>query len=990
MPPDESIEQFKPTSLTSIQRSRLNGMALRLLGFSFWGIEPCNGGFQLLGNRTQQIQFSKLSAPLTIGKVIGFTAIIVPLKRGEKFKIAGLQSTEAKRFVEGANAAFREYFTTQYRAVEDEIQILLQVIDRLERPRRYPSACLLHPFVERANHLIEMLPRQFPEGVLSEKQQRHFDKICGFQKEAPKLRAKAINDFTQRELIEKRHFFDTIESHPLTPEQRLAVVTDEDATLVLAGAGSGKTSVTVAKAAYLIEQEIREPDSILLLAFGSDAAREMAERLAAKTGISVEALTFHSLGNKIIREVEGSAPPLAAHASDEAKFRSLLRDILIHDVAKREGLGHVLQKWFSEFYKPYKNEWDFKTQSEYFEWVKANDLRTLNGDRVKSFEEWEISNWLYCNGIRFEYEPIFEHPLPKDARGAYRPDFRLIESGVYIEHFGVRKTRGKDGSARWTTAPYVDRERYLADMSWKQKLHRDSGTTLIETFSYEKEEGQLLSRLEEKLASHADLEPIVEERYFDILVKMGQIDTFTQMISTFLRHFKSVGASISSCQARVEGGRDAARNRAFLKIFEPLYEAYQVRLGEQIDFEDMINRATMHITAGRYQSPYRHLLVDEFQDISEGRARLLQALKAQHTDARIFAVGDDWQSIFRFAGADIHIMRNFGDGFGGRLGEQKNVQETVDLGRTFRSVDKIAIPARNFVLKNPSQIKKQVIAPQSTDSSAIHLVFYDRGQDQTALRSTLHSLAQRTENGRSILLLGRYKFGKPDHFHALAAAFPTLSIRFMTIHRSKGLEADHVIILKADSDTMGFPSEVVDDPLLNLVLPKPETYAHAEERRLFYVALTRARKSVTILADRTRPSAFVRELVDQPDEFGITEMGESGASNPQCAACGGRMLARSGKKKGRYFSCEHWPLCRETLFPCSKCKQRLPITNQADPKHKVCTCGASYPSCPECSNGWLVERRGRFGKFWGCVRYPNCKGRMKWSSPSEAKRTKTS
>ena len=924
-----------------------------------------------------------------MGNVIGFTAIMVPLKRGETFRIAGLQSAAAKRFVASANAALEKYFTTQYQAVEDEIQILVQVVDRLARPRRYPSACLLHPFVERANHLIAMLPRQFPEGVLSEEQQRHFNKVRGFQKEAAKLRAKAVDDFTQRELIEKHHFFDTIESHPLTPEQRLAVVMDEDATLVLAGAGSGKTSVTVAKAAYLIDQEIRAPDAILLLAYGNDAAQEMAERLTAKTGISVEALTFHSLGNKIIREVEGSAPPLAAHASDEAKFRSLLRDILINDVAQKAGLGDILKKWFSEFDKPYKNEWDFKTQSEYFEWVKANDLRTLNGDRVKSFEEWQISNWLYYNGLRFEYEPIFEHPLPKGARGAYRPDFRLIESGVYIEHFGVRKARGQDGSVRLTTAPYIDRERYLADMSWKQELHRDFGTTLIETFSYEKEEGQLLSRLAEKLAPHVHLEPIAEDRCFDVLVQMGQIDKFTQMLSTFLRHFKSAGASISHCQARVEGGRDAARNRAFLKIFEPLYTAYQARLGEQIDFEDMINRATMHIKTGRYQSPYRHLLVDEFQDISEGRARLLQALKAQHTDARIFAVGDDWQSIFRFAGADIHIMRNFGDRFGGRFGEQKNVQETVDLGRTFRSVDKIAIPARKFVLKNPSQIKKQVMAPQSPDSAAIHLVFYNRGQEDNALRSTLHSLAGRTKNGGSILLLGRYKFSQPDNLHALAAAFPTLSIRFMTIHRSKGLEADHVVIFKADSDIRGFPSEVVDDPLLNLVLPKPETYAHAEERRLFYVALTRARKSVTILADRTRPSVFVRELMDQPDEFGITEMGESGISNPRCIACGGRMLARSGKKKGLYFSCEHWPLCRETLSPCPKCKQRLPITNPADPQHQVCTCGASYPSCPECSNGWLVKRRGRFGQFWGCVRYPNCQGRMKWSSPSQAKRAKT-
>ena len=116
-------------------------------------------------------------------------------------------------------------------------------------------------------------------------------------------------------------FFDTIESNPLTPEQRLAVVTDEDATLVLAGAGSGKTSVIVAKAAYLIQRGIRQPNEILLMAFGKDAASEMATRIEERSGAAVDALTFHALGYEIIRQVENGAPALAPHASDDRQFR---------------------------------------------------------------------------------------------------------------------------------------------------------------------------------------------------------------------------------------------------------------------------------------------------------------------------------------------------------------------------------------------------------------------------------------------------------------------------------------------------------------------------------------------------------------------------------------------------------------------------------------------------------------------------------------------
>ncbi|TKT57956.1 hypothetical protein [Rhizobium sp. LC145] len=172
----------------------------------------------------------------------------------------------------------------------------------------------------------------------------------------------------------------------------------------------------------------------------------MAERIKERAGVDVDALTFHALGNRIIREVEVKGPALADHASDDAKFRVLVRDILLNEVASKAGLGKLILVWFSELYWPYKSEWDFKTQDSYFQWVEAHELRTLNGDLVRSFEEWEISNWLYRHGIAFEYEPVYGGPLPEDARGPYHPDFRLTESGIYIEHFGVRKERGINGA----------------------------------------------------------------------------------------------------------------------------------------------------------------------------------------------------------------------------------------------------------------------------------------------------------------------------------------------------------------------------------------------------------------------------------------------------------------------------------------------------------------------------------------------------------------
>lgn len=963
---------------TLVKRSQLAGLFLRPLGHRYWGVEQTEDGFEFLGKGDGRLAFSQLSGSPKKSKAFGFQAASFPVKGGSEIKLVGLKGNEATQLVSSAQSALRSYYGAIISESLDELQSLVKAVSRLENPKRYPSACLLDPFLSRTATFLAKLPDDIPDDALAEDRKRLLDTVRGFESAPHSLRDGAIKRFIETELEEMKYFFDSIESNPLTPEQRLAVVSDEDATLVLAGAGSGKTSVIVAKAAYLIERGIRQPNEILLMAFGKDAAAEMAARIKERSGASVDALTFHALGYEIIGAVEGGAPALAAHASDDAQFRALLRDILINEVGQIEELKTLLLKWFSEFFWPFKSEWDFKTRGEYYQYVESHELRTLNGERVKSFEELQIANWFYLNGITYEYEPTYEHELPENNRRAYTPDFRLSDSGIYIEHFGVRKAKGSQGTSRLTTAPYIDRERYLEDMDWKRKVHQDHGTTLIETFSYEQVEGRLTEALSEKIALYVTIEPVSQDQVFEVLSELGQVDAFTQTLATFLRHFKSAGATIAHCRQRSETSEDAHRSQAFLKIFEPLVDAYQKRLDDRIDFEDMIIRAAEHVETGRYKSPYRHLLVDEFQDISEGRARLLKALKAQHEDARLFAVGDDWQSIYRFAGSDIHLMRDFGEEFGGRFGDKKNIHRTVDLGRTFRSVDKIALPARRFVLQNPSQIDKKVITAAHTDEPAIMVTHYGRGQHDAALKQTIDELAAKTKKQVSVLLLGRYHFLKPKNLRALSANYPNLSIRFMTVHASKGLEGDHVVILRAESDAMGFPSEIVDDPLLDLVLPKPEKFEHAEERRLFYVALTRARKSVTILTSREKPSVFVTELI-KDREYEVLQLGDAGIAEHRCGACGGRMLAHTTKKGRIFYACEHSRLCGEKLNPCNVCGQDLPKKDPANPDQLTCSCGATFHICPECDDGWLVERKGKYGKFLSCVRYPSCTGKRQLS-----------
>ncbi len=959
-----------------IERGMLAGLVLGPLGYRFRGMALSDSGLRLLSRKPRNVPFAEIAAPLRLTRILGLRAVAVALRGGNEITVAGIKRGDAANFVALANEAWRRHFVEQVERDADEHDALARIIGRLERPRRYPSACLVEPFLARAERVVEKLPKDLPERVLPAEQKDSLDAVLRFQEDPQRIREVAIQTFIKSELATCNEFFDTIESNPLTSEQRLSVVTDEDATLVLAGAGSGKTSVIVAKTAYLIHRRIRQPDEILLMAFGKDAAAEMASRIEERTGETVDATTFHALGLEIIRAAENGAPALAPHASDDVQFRALLKDILKTEIAAQPNLNALLLKWFSEFYLPYKSEWDFKTKSEYFQYVQSHELRTLNGDVVKSLEEWEIANWLYLNGIAYEYEPDYEHDLPENDRGAYTPDFRLTESGVYIEHFGVRKSRGGDGKTRLSTAPYVERASYLEGMEWKRNVHKKHGTTLIETFSYERVEGCLTEALDEKLKPYVTPDPLPPEDILVQLLELGQVDAFTQTLGIFLRHFKSSGITVEQCRERAEKSDDKVRGRAFLRIFEAVFAAYEKRLEGRIDFEDMIVRATGHVKSGRYRSLYRHLLVDEFQDISAGRARLLLALKEQHDDARIFAVGDDWQSIYRFTGSDIHLMRDFGREFGGVYADSNDVHCTVDLGRTFRSVDKIALAARSFVLRNPSQITKMVVPAGTATAPAIRVMYNGSGNRDGMLGPALNDIQAAAAGKTSVLLLGRYSFVKPDDLAKLSSGYPGLSIRFMTVHGSKGLEADHVVILRADSGRMGFPSEIVDDPLLDLVLPEPEEFEHAEERRLFYVALTRARKSVTILASREKPSVFVSELLEDP-QYGVARPGKAGIAGRRCRACGGRMLSRTSGKGRTCFACEHRKLCGETLWPCNACGEDIPVADRLNPDKLVCSCGAGFAACPKCPDGWLVERKGRHGRFLGCVKFPDCDGRRK-------------
>lgn len=763
-----------------------------------------------------------------------------------------------------------------------------------------------------------------------------------------------------RQLKRYQKFFDTVEKQPLTELQRRSVILNDRRNLVVAGAGTGKTSVIIAKVGYLIESGKCEPEDILLLAFNSDAAKELAERCQQRLGVEIQASTFHGLGNQIVGSVEPTAPSLSRLATDTQHFSQFL-DSVISELKADAELWKRARTFILGHLKPYRPEFEFNSLTDYVSYIRNIELRALSGDLVRSFAELDIANFLFYNGVNFEYEKRYPHE-PK----RYQPDFFLTDYNIWLEHFGI----DRNGN----TAPYINRKAYQCEMEWKRAIHTQNNTKLLETYSWQKSEGILTSQLNDLLKkSGVTYTPRSQGEIYAALKKTGYTTQLSALLATFLSHFKSNQMSLDALLQKAKDTSNSSRSMSFVELFQFFLTRYQSELDSkrprEIDFNDMIQSATQYIKTKRFNVPWKYIIVDEFQDISVGRYLLLDAMLKSNEDLKFFAVGDDWQSIYRFAGSDISIMSQFRDFFGSAT--------IVKLDRTFRFNDRISAVSGDFIQKNPKQIKKSLSTQTHSDTPKVLLHWIrspgNQRSDTTALTNAIDHIKRRLDVEKpSLLILSRYNHLLPDSaaLKALENIWPGNIKTPLTVHRSKGLEADVVIINSLSSDKYGFPAEMEDDPLLNLVLAEPDTYPNAEERRLFYVALTRARHEVHVLVDRLKPSAFATELSE--GGYDVEHIGRPETKN-RCPEC------KSGQveeKKEGFALCSNSPFCNYTAPKCDACHKGHMLIVSFDGKSLYrCThnwCHGNSQICPECKVGAVIQKKGKFGNIQACHMWPRC------------------
>ena len=782
--------------------------------------------------------------------------------------------------------------------------------------------------------------------------------------------------FIEATLAADAKAFDRVESYPLTERQRRAIVTNDNANLIIAGAGTGKTSTIVGKVDYLIRHQLARPEEILLLAYNRSAAKELAERIGRLLGHSnVSATTFHALGLRIVAETSGSKPTLSKLAEDPRMRNRFIRDHLrklMESPAAARQITDLFSRYLDEVVPEVQGSKDHgdqvsKTLDKALREERSKGLRSLQGIAHKSRQEVQIANWLTLNGIKWVYEHQYEHPTSDPRRRQYLPDFYLPDHKVYIEHFGLNRAG--------TPAPWVSAESYKAGVEWKLKLHKEQGTRLAVTYSYQFDEGTVFQDLEKQLngfgvfgkpLSRAELDEITSEAN-------KPFSDFVGLIAQFLALYKGSGFSETDLQARARSERE----RVFVSVFGSIFKVYQEELAisRTIDFDDMIVKARHAISSKRYTSPFRYVVVDEFQDISNIRLGLIQDLLNQRTHSRLFAVGDDWQSIYRFTGSDIGIITQFDKRF-------KGIQR-VDLDTAFRYSQGLLDASSRFVEKNPTQLRKQLAAHSGRSPILpICVILNEHSREGTSddpFQLAFREIVGMTNGTKStVKMIGRYGFNEPREFGEYRAKLEHqgIQLEYQTAHRSKGTEADFVIITGLEAGIYGFPSNVSDDPLMRLVLSDSEAFPYAEERRLFYVALTRAKKRVYLIVPADNASPFVEDELLSEKYSAFVEVLGAISERHLCPVCSGKTIKRRTGKFGDFWGCSHYPLCPGKLKACPECRTgglvRLNAGFRSD--YRCTDCRKVMPGCPNCSDGHLIPRSGPYGKFWGCSNWSGGEG----------------
>ena len=667
------------------------------------------------------------------------------------------------------------------------------------------------------------------------------------------------NNFVESQLSAYSKYFDTVLKYPLDPQQRKAIVSLEDNVLVISSAGSGKTMTTVGKVRYLIDVQHVPANKILLITFTRKAAESLSERLGEK---DLKCRTFHKLALDLIADATGEKPTITPQDFSFQVYNKLMEE--------SPGFKRAISDYIIRARYTMKDQFDYNSMQEFVEDRKQRGVQAFFKDKrgkpvfCKSDEESQICDFLGSRGIQFLYEEKYEYNTADAEHRQYCPDFSIYYDGpdgkekrIYLEHFAVNE---EYRCPKWFSSE--EEVQYKNGIIWKRNIHAQNGTKLLYTTSAGFHRGDVFTKLEQELKKEGVV--FSDKTSLNISRELErQEESILAMLTSFNFLLKSKAIALDDVRAQISERSDRIVLNDIIIPFVNQYRQMEED-NKEIDFTDAIIRAT-ELCKNGYRPDYDYILVDEFQDISLDRYRFLQALRREKPITKLFCVGDDWQSIYRFAGSDMALFKQFEKYFG--------YTKTCLMETTYRFGEPAIGKSSKFILANPEQAVKNV-HPFCKDAET--LLDFLPTADRDDMVKTVKWLAETIPADQEVMILGRYNHDVgifrntdvvvKDNRDKIVIKWGNREMDYMTVHKSKGLECENVILINCNGGASGFPSQISDSPVLEYLLSEPDGYAYSEERRVFYVGITRAKKHTWVLFDSENPSPFVREFVVLPEK----------------------------------------------------------------------------------------------------------------------------
>ncbi|WP_226294116.1 UvrD-helicase domain-containing protein [Aquimarina algicola] len=661
----------------------------------------------------------------------------------------------------------------------------------------------------------------------------------------------------------------------LNQKQQVAVLSESKQLLVLAGAGSGKTKTLLQKLLYLIEEKEVSPNHILTITFGKETANEMLDRLLLatdETGAYSKVLTdpslskkekdlerhffikkykwidnltlktFHSFCYQILRNYgvkefdnkfkiinDNSKKDEFLTTSATESATDVLHKIIIEECANSEyllDLKRYVLDYLSYDLRKKKNN-ILNTYEESKKYI------SLNGTKVRSKSEQYIADWLYRHNIVFKYEK----PTNLTGDFDFKPDFFIPEADIYLEHVSEKSYPSKQKEAQYKKTNRVLEKTF-------EKQAQDTALFNLELDRIVK--GRLPSNYHYKVS-------LSFEEEFKNFNK--EIKDFINLAMSVMHKAKVENQSPEKLYTKSQTDQHE-RVRKFYQLAIPIIEKYQEYCTNKsyMDFDDLISKTISLLKnqkdiKEKFQQQYKYILVDEFQDVNTLQVELLKQL--HHSENQLFCVGDDWQSIYGFRGSNVDYIVNFSDYF--------PEAKTIKLNLNYRSTEHIVNAGNEVIANNKFKIEKEIISSKKSDSK-IHIYSGNTEEDNVDfLVDQIQQLQQEKEyKNDDILIL--YRSSKMYYPYQNRLKKEGIFISRKSIHASKGLEAKAVFVIGMTSGLGGFPDVRMGDRIFQVIKPSNHDLLMEEERRLFYVAITRAKDELFLITEKGNESPFLKEI----------------------------------------------------------------------------------------------------------------------------------